>query len=215
MPSNPLNPSYPTIGIIGAGRLGTAIARQSLRAGYKVRIANSRGPESLGLMLSVLLPGAVASTADEAVMNSDVIVLAIPLNQYVSLKPELFDDKIVIDAMNYWPPTEGDIPEFMDEAVTSSEYIQRYLKGARVVKTLNHTAYNELEQHSLPVGSADRRAIALVGDDAAAKQIVEKIISDIGFDPVDLGQLSHGHKFQPDTPLFNARYTAEHLKNSR
>ena len=201
----------PVIGIIGAGRLGTAIARQSLSAGYQVQIANSRGPDSLGLMLSVLLPGALAATVDEAVAGSDIIVLAIPLNQYVNLKPELFVGKIVIDAMNYWPPTEGDIPEFMNEAVTSSEYIQQYLKGAKVVKTLNHTAYNELEQHSLVRGSAARRAIVLAGNDTPAKMIVAQFIDDIGFDPVDFGDLSSGKRFQPDTPLFNARFSASDL----
>jgi len=209
------NPTRPAIGIIGAGRLGTAIARQTLKAGYTVRIANSRGPDSLGLMLGVLLPGALASSVDETITHSEVIILAIPLNQYVTLQPALFNGKVVIDAMNYWPPTEGEIPEFMEEGVTSSEYIQRYLSCAKVIKTLNHTAYHELEQHSLPEGSADRRAVALVGNDVAAKQVVEKIISDIGFDPVDLGELAHGHKFQPDTPLFNARYSADDLKNSR
>ena len=201
----------PVIGIIGAGRLGTAIARQSLSAGYQVQIANSRGPDSLGLMLSVLLPGALAATVDEAVAGSDIIVLAIPLNQYVNLKPELFVGKIVIDAMNYWPPTEGDIPEFMNEAVTSSEYIQQYLQGAKVVKTLNHTAYNELEQHSLAPGSAARRAIVLAGNDTPAKMVVAQFIDDIGFDPVDFGDLSSGKRFQPDTPLFNARFSASDL----
>jgi len=202
----------PNIGIIGAGRLGTAIAGQSLKAGYQVRIANSRGPDSLGLTLRVLLPGAQAANVDDVVTGSDIIVLAIPLNQYATLRPDLFDGKIVIDAMNYWPPTEGDIPEFMNDAVTSSEYIQQYLRGAKVVKTLNHTAYNELAQHSLSVGSPARRAIALAGDDASAKATSTAFIHDIGFDPVDLGELSQGRAFEPDTPLFNARFSAADLR---
>ena len=201
----------PSIGIIGAGRLGTAIARQSLKAGYTVRIANSRGPESLGLMIGVLLPGVQPAFVDEVVKSSDIIVLAIPLNQYVTLKPELFAGKTVIDAMNYWPPTEGNIPEFMNEAVTSSEYIQSYLKTAMVVKTLNHTAYHELEQHSLSSSDSKRRAVALAGDDVQAKATVAALIDAIGFDPVDLGMLSQGHRLQPDTPLFNARLTAAEI----
>jgi len=204
----------PTIGIIGAGRLGTAIAKQSLKAGYGVKIANSRGPESLDLIINVLLPGVRPALVSEVIKSSDIIVLAIPLNQYVTLRPELFAGKIVIDAMNYWPPTEGDIPEFMDEAVTSSEHIQSYLKGARVVKTLNHTAYHELEQHSLPPSDLKRRAIALVGDDAEAKVTVAALIDGIGFEPVDLGVLSQGHRLQPDTPLFNARLTAAEIITS-
>ena len=201
----------PNIGIIGSGRLGTAIARQSSRAGYIVRIANSRGPESLALMLSVLLPGVIARTVEDVIAESDVIVLAIPLNQYKTLAPELFVGKIVIDAMNYWPPTEGAIEEFMNKDVTSSEYIQKYLAGARLVKTLNHIAYNELDEHTLPAGDPKRRAMVLVGDDKDAKKAVAALINDIGFDPVDLGELRSGRKFQPDTPLFNARYVANDL----
>ncbi|MDB5160533.1 MAG: coenzyme F420-dependent oxidoreductase [Candidatus Saccharibacteria bacterium] len=199
------------LGIIGSGRLGTAIARQSSKAGYEVRIANSRGPESLGLMLSVLLPGVIAGTVGGVIEQSDIIVLAIPLNQYKTLKPELFAAKVVIDAMNYWPPTEGAIKEFMNEEVTSSEYIQHYLKGAHVVKTLNHIAYNELEEHNLPAGDPKRRAMVLAGDDKEAKTVVSELIDAIGFDPVDLGELKNGKKFQPDTSLFNARYVANDL----
>jgi predicted dinucleotide-binding enzyme len=146
--------------------------------------------------------------------QSDIIILAIPLNQYKSLPPELFAGKIVIDAMNYWPPTEGHIAEFADENATSSEYIQQYLKGSRVVKTLNHVAYNELEEHSLPTGSVDRRAIAIVGDNDDAKVQVAHFIDEIGFDAVDLGKLSEGRKFQPGTKLFNARYTADEVNES-
>lgn len=201
----------PRIGIIGSGRLGSALAKQALRAGYVVRIANSRGPESLSLILQVLLPGASGATVEDTIFESDIIVLAIPLNQYRQLNSDLFSGKTVIDAMNYWPPTEGDIPEFMDEAVGSSEYIQHYLSNARVVKTLNHVAYNELEQDSLTPGTPDRRAVALAGDDKKAKQETSLFINDLGFDPVDMGDLSAGKKFQPDTPLFNARLTAKEM----
>jgi predicted dinucleotide-binding enzyme len=201
----------PSIGIIGAGRLGTAIARQALTAGYEVRITNSRGPETLSLMLRVLLPGAQASTLETVIKDSDIIVLAIPLNQYKALSPQLFAGKIVIDAMNYWPPTEGNISEFMDENVTSSEYIQQYLKDAYVVKTLNHVAYNELEEHSLPTDHPKRRAVAIAGNDTVAKEQVEQFIDSLGFDAIDLGNLKQGNNFQPDTKLFNARLTKDEM----
>jgi len=201
----------PKIGVIGSGRLGTALARQFLKAGYEVRIANSRGPESLELLLSVLLPGAIATIVDEAVVKSDVIILAIPSHQYKTLPADAFADKIVIDAMNYWSPTEGVIPEFVDEENGTSEFIQSYLKGAKVVKSLNHVAYNELEEHTLPSGDPKRRAIAIAGNDEDAKQQVSELIDAIGFDAVDLGPLSSGKQFQPDTALFNARFTAKEL----
>jgi len=202
----------PKIGVIGSGRLGTALARQLLKAGYEVRIANSRGPESLELLLSVLLPGAIATIVDEAVIKSDIIILAIPSHQYTSLQQDAFQGKIVVDAMNYWSPTEGVIPEFADAKGGTSEFIQSYLPAAKVVKSLNHVAYNELEEHILPKGDPKRRAIALAGDDVDAKQQVSDLIDAIGFDAVDLGALSAGKKFQPDTPLFNARYTANELR---
>ena len=201
----------PKIGVIGSGRLGTALARQLLKAGYEVRIANSRGPESLELLLSVLLPGAVATIVDEAVVKSDIVILAIPSHQYTSLEPAIFKGKVVVDAMNYWSPTEGVIPEFVNEQDGTSEFIQSYLPAAKVVKSLNHVAYNELEEHNLPKGDPKRRAIALAGDDEPAKKQVAALIDAIGFDAVDLGALSAGKKFQPDTPLFNARYTAKEL----
>jgi predicted dinucleotide-binding enzyme len=195
------------IGIIGAGRLGTAIARQSLTVGYRVNISNSRGPQSLELMLGVLLPGAVALTVKDVAQKSDIIILAMPLNKYRALDPKWLAGKIVIDAMNYWPPTEGEIPEFMNEQVTSSEYLQQYFDKARIVKTLNHVAYSEIEEHSLPPAHPQRRAIALSGNDIAAKKQAEQFIDTLGFDTIDLGDLKQGSKFQPDTKLFNARLT--------
>ncbi|HEV7952174.1 MAG TPA: NAD(P)-binding domain-containing protein [Candidatus Saccharimonadales bacterium] len=202
----------PIIGIIGAGRLGTAIARQSLKSGYGVNITNSRGPQSLEFMLGVLLPGAKALTVHDLIKKSDLVILAMPLNKYNTLNPTWLADKIVIDAMNYWPPTEGEIPEFMDAKVTSSEYLQQYFKGVRLVKTLNHVAYNEIEEHSLSLGTPQRRAIALAGDDIEAKASVEQFIDALGFDPIDLGDLRQGSSLQPDTPLFNARLTKKQIE---
>src|SRR5688500_5407330 len=110
----------PKVGIIGSGRLGTAVAKQLLKADYQIMIANSKGPETLNLILSVLLPDANAAAVEDTIQDNDIIILAIPLHQYKSLKPDLFKDKIVIDAMNYWPPTEGRIEEFADPDSTSS-----------------------------------------------------------------------------------------------
>lgn len=205
--------SKPTIGIIGAGRLGTAVARQSLKAGYDVNIGNSRGPGSLELMLGVLLPGAVALTVKDLVQKSDIIILAMPLNKYSALDASWLAGKIVVDAMNYWPPTEGEITEFMDHRIGSSEYLQQYFKDAHLVKSLNHVAYSEIEEHSLPAGHPGRRAIALAGDDRSAKEIVGQFINALGFDAVDLGELNEGSKFQPDTAVFNARLTTDQIKS--
>jgi predicted dinucleotide-binding enzyme len=202
----------PRIGIIGAGRLGTVLARQALAAGYHVTIANSKkDPTSLRFILSVLLPDAEPATVQKVVEQSDIVILAMPLDKYNRLPADLFAQKLVIDAMNYWPLTEGYIAEFEDESSSSSEYIQGYLPQATVIKSLNHVAYNEIEEHSLPKDDPDRRAILVAGDDIDAKRQVRDFIDDLGFDTVDLGELTEGKKFQPGTKLFNTRFRAQDL----
>jgi predicted dinucleotide-binding enzyme len=202
--------TLPKIGIIGSGRLGTAVAKAALTAGYEVRIANSKGPESLKLITSVLLPGAKPCTVEDVVSLSDMIIFAIPLNKYRLLPHDLFKGKLIIDAMNYWPPTEGAIQEF--ETQSSSEFIQSFFKDSIVIKSLNHVAYNELKQHSLPDHKKGRRIILLAGNDVAAKHLVEEFIDSIGFESYDMGELKNGVKFQPDTILFNTRYTKTELE---
>ncbi len=103
--------------------------------------------------------------------------------------------------MNYWPPAEGRIAEF-DGGAGSSEVIAAYLPGAQVVKALNHIAYGELE-----ADAGTGRAMVLAGDDNVAKKVVEQFITDIGYDPIDLGNIQDGIRQQPGTPLFDARYT--------
>lgn len=198
--------NLPRIGIIGSGRLGTALAKQALKANYQVTIANAHGPDTLSLITKILLPGATAATVEGAVLQSDIVVLAMPMNQYKTLPISAFRGKIVIDAMNYWEPTEGHITE-LSQSRTTSELVQDYLPGAQLVKSFNHVAYNELNEHALPADHIDRRAIAVAGDSADAKVKVEAFIQTLGFDTVDFGELAHGIQFQPDTPLFNARLT--------
>lgn len=201
----------PVIGIIGSGRLGTAVARLSLNAGYDVLITNSRGPESLRLLVDVLLPGARAMTVSEVVTTADIIVLALPLRQYSAVPLELFDGKIVIDAMNYWPPTDGTIATLDAARQSSSEFIQSVMPAARIVKTLNHIAYNELEEDSRPSGSNGRRAVLMAGNHSQAKKTVGAYIDSLGFDAIDRGPLAAGKDYQPGTELFDSRFTSEEL----
>ncbi|MDB5176504.1 MAG: coenzyme F420-dependent oxidoreductase [Candidatus Saccharibacteria bacterium] len=193
------------IGIIGSGRLGTALARLLSNAGYEVSIINSKSPDSLKLQLKVLLPKVTARKINELIAWSDIIILALPLREYTTLSLDKMSGKIIIDAMNYWAGIDGKIPEFEKYAGSSSELVAKSLPNSRVIKTLNSVAYNELEEHSAPKRTMNRRAIPLAGDDESAKAIVCEIIDNIGFDPVDLGPLSRGRLFQPDTNLFNTR----------
>jgi hypothetical protein len=152
------------------------------------------------------------ATVQKVVEQSDIVILAIPLNKYKQLPADLFAHKLVIDAMNYWPLTEGYSAEFEDDSTSSSEYIQGYLPHTTIVKSLNHVAYNEIEEHSLPKGDPDRRAVLIAGNDVDAKRQVRDFIDDLGFDSVDLGDLQEGKKFQPGTKLFNTRFRAQDLR---
>jgi predicted dinucleotide-binding enzyme len=147
--ATPAPASVGTIGILGAGRVGTAVARQALSAGHRVLIAASGDPADIELIVDVMAPGAVAVTAAEAARRSDVVILSLPLRKYRSLDPDSLRGKVVIDAMNLWPETDGDIPELAASA-SSSEMVQAFLSDARVVKTLNHIGYHELESNGTP-----------------------------------------------------------------
>lgn len=196
----------PVVGIIGQGRLGNTLTRMAIKAGYEVMVANSQeDAATLELQLSIMAPEAKVGTAEEVAKASDVVILAVPLHAYLTLQPDWFVGKTVVDAMNYWPPAEGRIEEF-DGDKGSSEVIAAYLKGARVVKALNHIAYGELE-----TDAGTRRAMVVAGDDKEAKEIIMRFIRDIGYDPVDLGGLVEGRRSQPDTTLFDTRYTASAL----
>lgn len=194
------------IGIIGAGRLGTSLARLSLNNGHEVAIANSRGPESLELSTKILIPGAKPALIEDVVLDSELIILALPFHQAIQLDKALLDGKLVIDATNYWAPVEGTIDVLDSSGLSSSEYIQQYFDTARVVKSLNHIAYNELEEHT-----GTGRVVLVASDDDDAKQRVVQFVESLGFDASNGGTLAEGLHFQPDTQLFNTRFTRDEL----
>lgn len=192
-----------TIGILGAGRVGTAIARRAIVAGYAVRMATSKAPEDIALVLEIMVPGAQADTAENAIAAADIVVLALPLSKYRNLSPELLKGKIVIDAMNYWAPTDGTITEFENER-SSSEVVQDFLPGARLVRSFNHMGYHEIDEEARLAGDLERRALAIAGNDADARREVAAFVDQIGFDPVDAGPLAFSRLFDTGTPLFGA-----------
>jgi 8-hydroxy-5-deazaflavin:NADPH oxidoreductase len=190
-----------TVGILGAGRVGTAIARQALRAGYDVAIAASGEPARIELIVEVMAPGARAVTAAEAARSADLVVLAVPLNRYAALDPDTFTGRVVVDAMNYWAETDTHVPA-LEAARSSSEMVAGHLAGARVVKTLNHIGYHDLETDAAPAGAPGRRALAVAGDDDAARAGAMELIDRLGFDAVDAGPLAAGAALEPGTEIF-------------
>ncbi len=199
-----------TIGILGAGRVGTAIARLAVAAGYRVKIATSKPAADNALIIEIVTPGAEAVDAPEAA-DSDLVVVAVPLHKYKGVGADMLAGKVVIDAMNYWSVTDGDIADFEADDRSSSEVVAAHLSASRVVKSFNHIGYHEMEPDSAPAGTADRRALAVAGDDADAKERVAEFIDALGFDVVDAGDLAAGKNYEPGTEVFNGRFNAGEL----
>ncbi|MCW2990416.1 MAG: oxidoreductase coenzyme F420-dependent [Solirubrobacterales bacterium] len=199
------------LGIVGAGKLGTALARTALAAGYEVALAGSGPAQRIALQVDVLAPGAVATTVDQVVAFADAIVLAVPTRRFRESSADLFDGKILIDAMNYWPDTDGDDPELADAPDGTSTVVQTRFPGARVVKSLNQLGYHELDEYPREPGAPDRIAIAAAGDDRRAVAVVMELIDDLGFDPVDAGPLANGRLLEPDGSPYAVTYSAADL----
>jgi predicted dinucleotide-binding enzyme len=194
----------PRIAVLGAGHVGPVIARSAVDAGYHVAIAASREPERIALITQVLVPGAEPRWAADAVDDSDVVVLAIPAHRFAAFDSDLVAGKLVVDAMNYWPPVDGVQELFEDGEYGSSEIVQQRLDRSTVVKTLNHIGYHEIDNDRRPVGSPERRALGVAGDDPDAVDVVAELVERIGFDTVRLDSLSAGRLLEPGSPVFGA-----------
>ena len=194
----------PRIGILGAGHVGPVIARLAIAAGYPVAIATSREPRDLALITQLVIPGAEPRSAADATADAGIVVLAIPLHRFLAMDPRPLAGKLIIDAMNYWPATDGRLALLDHEGIGSSEVVAQRLHDASVVKTLNHVGYHELESHARPTGSVDRRAVGLAGDDRDSVATAATFVERLGYDPVSLGQLSAGRVLQPGAPVFGA-----------
>jgi predicted dinucleotide-binding enzyme len=202
-----------SVGILGAGKVGTAIARQAIKAGYSVAIATAKPPEEIALIVEFTAPGATATTAEAVMRDSDLIVIAVPLAKYRTLDPAALAGKVAIDVMNYWAPTDGTIEDF-EGFRTSSEVVGLYLPETRLVRSLNHIGYHDLEENALPAGHPDRQALALAGEDADARALVAEFIDRLGYDPVDAGSLKAARAMQIGTPVFGARLTRSELEEA-
>ncbi|MGE5359535.1 MAG: NADPH-dependent F420 reductase [Bacteroidales bacterium] len=201
-----------TIGLIGAGHIGSQLARLAVRNGYDVVISNSRGPETLADLVAELGTRACAATPTDAARAGDIVVVTVPLKAYRTVPVEPLAGKVVIDTNNYYPQRDGRIAELDQEKTTTSELLQAHLPDSKVVKAFNHIYAAELTTHGQPKGTPNRRALVIAGDDPEAKATVAHLIDQFGFDVVDAGPLREGWRIQRDTPGYGPRRNAEELR---
>lgn len=203
-----------TFGFIGSGHIGSQLARLLVARGHDVVMSNSRDPQTLSGLIAELGPHARAASPAEAAAAAEIAVVTIPLKAIDSVPVEPLAGKVVIDTNNYYPARDGQIPELDDESTTTAELLQRHLPTSKVVKAFNHIMAAQLTTDGQPAGTPDRRALAVVGDDADARASVAALVDSFGFDPVEVSPLSEGWRIQRDTPGYVARHTAASLTDA-
>jgi hypothetical protein len=201
-----------TIGLIGAGNIGSQLARLAVQHSYKAVLSNSRGPDTLSDLVAEIGEGASAGTPEDAARAGDIVVVTIPLKNIDSVPVEPLAGKIVIDTNNYYPQRDGQIAELDDESTTTAELLQRHLPESKVVKAFNHIGSADLTTANTPTGTPHRRALAIFGDDEEARATVTELIDEFGFDVVDGGPLAEGWRIQRDTPGYVKPDDAENLR---
>lgn len=193
-----------TIGIIGAGEVGSQIARAAILRGYDVIIANSRGPETLGDLVSELGPKAEAATAAQAAERGDFMVIAVPLKLVNNMPVEALAEKIVLDTNNYMPWRDGHFPMIDKGEKTEHELRQEQLPRSKVAKAFTHIQAPRLLTSAGPAGSKDRHALSVSSNYPEAVELVRDLYDRFGFDTVDNSPLSESWRSGPGQPAWHA-----------
>jgi len=200
------------LGIIGAGHIGTAVARAAIAAGYDVVISNSRGPESLIELVAELGPRARAATPAEAALAADeAVVVTIPLGRIAELPVEALGGTIVLDTNNYYFERDGRIESLDRGEATVSGLLQEMLPESKVAKAFNNIRSSEIETDGSPAGTPGRRALGTASDFPDATAWATTFYDQLGYDTVDLGPLSESWRLERDRPGYGKRQTREEM----
>jgi 8-hydroxy-5-deazaflavin:NADPH oxidoreductase len=201
-----------TIGFIGSGHVGENLAKASVAHGYDVILSNSQGAQSLAGLVAEVGPRARSATPKEAAAECDFAVVATPITAVDDVPVEPLAGKVVICTVNYFPDRLGHIADIDSGKTTAPGLLQAHLPGSKVVRAFSMIDAADMYEDGHPKGDPKRRAIALAGDDAAAKALVSNLIDEFGFDPVDLGGLDESWRVDPGQKAFVTHQTADELR---
>jgi 8-hydroxy-5-deazaflavin:NADPH oxidoreductase len=201
-----------TIGIIGSGHVGSNLAQAAIAHGYDIVLSNSQGPDSLAGLISELGPRAAAATPAQAAADGDFAIVAIPIATIDQVPVEPLAGKVVIATINYFPQRLGHIAEIDNGTTTAPGLLQAHLPTSKVVRAFSMINAAEMSGDGHPEGDPKRRALALAGDDPAAKQLVAGLYNEFGFDALDIGGLDESWRLDPGQPAFVARQDLADLK---
>src|SRR3989475_11999603 len=191
------------IGFIGAGNIGGTLARHLASRGHHVSIANSRGPESLTALAAEI--GATPVSVIDAAKAGEIVIIAIPTKAIADLPRDLFanvpSSVVVIDIGNYHPELRDGRIDAIDRGMLDSQWVAQQI-GRPVIKAFNNILAKSLLEKGVPRGTKGRIALSVVGDSLDAKAAVLRLVDDLGFDPVDGGDLDNSWRQQPGTPAY-------------
>ncbi|BCW72748.1 NAD(P)-binding domain-containing protein [Arthrobacter sp. NicSoilB8] len=200
-----------TIGIIGAGHIGSQLARKAVGLGYDVVISNSRGPETLAGLVAELGPKARAATPAEAAAAGDFAVITVPFKAIADVPVEPLAGKVVLDTNNYYWERDGHFPALDAGEATTSGLLQEHLPRSKVAKAFNHIMHTQITTDGTPAGTPNRRALATASDFPEAAELVTRIYDEFGFDTVNVGPLSESWRMERDRPAYVVRQNAAEL----
>ncbi|WP_442922876.1 NADPH-dependent F420 reductase [Microbacterium sp. SLBN-154] len=209
-----LAPHMTTIGIIGAGHIGSQLARAFTGVGYDVVIANSRGPETLKDLVDEVGPKLRAATAEEAAEAADIAVVTVPLKAIGAIPVEPLAGKIVLDTNNYYFERDGHIEALDRGETTTSQLLQDHLPTSKVVKAFNNILSSQITTDGSPAGTPNRRALGTASDFPEAVETMTRLYDELGFDTVNAGPLSESWRLERDRPGYGQRQTAEEMREN-
>lgn len=202
------------VGIIGAGNIGSTLARGFVDRGYDVVIANSRTPDTLSDLIAELGDRVTAATAEEAAAAGDFVVVAVPMAAYASLPVAPLVGKIVLDATNYYWEFGGHIPALDSGETTTSGLVQTHLAGAKVAKAFNHIRSGDILTDGTPTGTPGRRALVTASDHPEAAELVARVYDEFGYDTVNVGPLSESWRVERDQPAAASPQTRSEIEQN-